>query len=75
MVNILGGKKNPYLTAYDWGWQIDPLGLRTALHELNERYQIPLMIVENGLGAHDTLESDGTIHDPYHVAYMSAHIT
>ena len=72
--NILGGKKNPYLTASDWGWQIDALGLRTALHELNDRYQIPLMIVENGLGAHDTLESDGTIHDPYHVAYMSAHI-
>lgn len=72
--NMSNGKKNPYLKASDWGWQIDALGLRIALHDLNDRYQLPLMIVENGLGAHDTLESDGTIHDSYHVEYMSAHI-
>ena len=72
--NMMAGKKNPYLKASDWGWQIDALGLRIALHELNDRYQVPLLIVENGLGAHDVLEKDGTVHDPYHVEYMSAHI-
>ena len=72
--NIMAGRKNPYLKASDWGWQIDALGLRIALHELNDRYQMPRLIVENGLGAHDVLEEDGTVHDPYHVEYMSAHI-
>ena len=72
--NLSLGQKNPYLKASDWGWQIDPLGLRYALHQLYDRYQIPLMIVENGLGAHDTLNEDGTIHDPYHVDYMRTHI-
>jgi len=72
--NISLGKKNPYLEASDWGWQIDPEGIKTALHMLYDRYQMPLMIVENGLGAHDTLEEDGSIHDPYHVDYMKAHI-
>ena len=72
--NISLGKKNPYLKASDWGWQIDPEGLKTALHTLYDRYQMPLLIVENGLGAHDTLETDGSIHDPYHVDYMKAHI-
>ncbi len=72
--NFSGGKKNPYLKASSWGWQIDPIGLRTALHELNDRYQIPLLIVENGLGAYDTLENDGMIHDLYRIEYLSAHI-
>lgn len=72
--NILGGFKNPYLKKSDWGWQIDPVGLRYALHEIYDRYQMPLFIVENGLGAHDVLEKDGTIHDPYHVEYMREHI-
>lgn len=74
MGNLSMGVKNPYLSASDWGWQIDAEGLKYALHELNDRYQLPLMIVENGLGAHDTLEADGTIHDPYHIDYMRAHI-
>lgn len=72
--NIAGGAKNPYLKASDWGWQIDATGLKTMLHELYDRYQMPLLIVENGLGAHDTLEADGSVHDPYHVEYMAAHI-
>ncbi len=72
--NLASGKKNPYLKASDWGWQIDAEGLKYALHELYDRYQMPLLIVENGLGAHDKLEEDGAIHDPYHVEYMRAHI-
>ena len=72
--NMAVGKKNPYLKASDWGWQIDPAGLKYTLHKLYDRYQMPLLIVENGLGANDVLEEDGTIHDPYHVEYMRAHI-
>ena len=66
--------KNPYLKASDWGWQIDPVGFKRALHELYDRYQLPLLVIENGLGAQDTLEADGTIHDPYRVDYMKRHI-
>lgn len=72
--NMSGGAKNPYLESSDWGWQIDPLGLRYALNEIYERYRKPIMIVENGLGAHDTVEADGSIHDPYRIAYLRAHI-
>ena len=56
--NGLGGEKNPYLKASDWGWQIDPKGLRWSLNEIYDRYRIPLMVVENGLGAFDKLEVD-----------------
>lgn len=72
--NIIGGVKNPYLETSDWGWQIDPMGLRYALNEIYDRYQIPLMIVENGLGAEDIIESDGAIHDSYRIAYLREHI-
>ena len=48
--------KNPYLKASDWGWQIDPVGLRYTLNEIYGRYQIRLIAVENGLGAKDVLE-------------------
>ncbi|MBQ6334243.1 MAG: 6-phospho-beta-glucosidase [Erysipelotrichaceae bacterium] len=65
---------NPYLKASDWGWQIDPLGLRITMNTLYDRYQKPLFIVENGFGAVDTVEEDGSIHDPYRIAYMKAHI-
>jgi len=54
--NIGGGLKNPYLEASDWGWQIAPKGLHYTLNEIYDRYQIPLMVVENGLGARDVLE-------------------
>lgn len=69
-----GGISNPYLKSSDWGWQIDPTGLRIALNELWERYQLPLFIVENGMGAQDILEEDKTCHDPYHIDYLRSHI-
>ena len=72
--NVLGGVKNPYLKASDWGWQIDPQGLRWALNEIWDRYQLPMMIVENGLGAYDEVEADGSIHDTYRIDYLRAHI-
>ena len=59
--NLTMGLKNPYLEASDWGWQIDPVGLRTTLNKIYNRYQIPMMVVENGLGATDTVEADGLI--------------
>ncbi len=66
--------KNPYIKLSDWGWPIDPIGLRITLNKLWDRYQIPLFVVENGLGAVDTLEADETIHDPYRIEYMREHI-
>ena len=72
--NLSMGLKNPYLEASDWGWQIDPIGLRTTLNEIYNRYQIPMMVVENGLGAVDTVEEDGSINDDYRINYLKAHI-
>ncbi|MCM2983508.1 glycoside hydrolase family 1 protein [Niallia circulans] len=72
--NLVGGAKNPYLKANDWGWQIDPAGLRYVLKELYGRYQIPLIIVENGLGAIDQLNPDLSIHDDYRIDYLKDHI-
>ena len=70
----VNGLKNPYLKASDWGWTIDPTGLRYLLNALYDRYQIPLMVVENGLGAVDTVEADGSIHDTYRIDYIREHI-
>ena len=72
--NIFGGVANPYLKTSDWGWQIDPKGLRYTLNEIYDRYQIPLMVVENGLGAYDKLEEDGSIQDDYRIEYLRQHI-
>lgn len=72
--NLIGGVKNPYLEASDWGWQIDPKGLRYTLNELYGRYNIPLMVVENGLGAFDKVEEDGSINDDYRIEYLKDHI-
>ena len=73
--NLSGGTKNPYLEATDWGWQTDPLGLKWTLKKLTSRYPgVPLMVVENGLGAKDVVESDGSIHDPYRIDYLRQHI-
>ncbi len=72
--NLVGGVKNPYLKSSDWGWQIDPQGLRYSLNEIYSRYQIPVMVVENGLGAYDKLEEDGSIHDNYRIDYLRQHI-
>ncbi|CVH74331.1 6-phospho-beta-glucosidase BglA [Clostridiales bacterium CHKCI006] len=66
--------KNPYLKASDWGWQIDPVGLRIACNELYDRYEIPVFVVENGLGAIDTVEADGSINDDYRIDYLARHI-
>lgn len=72
--NTVLGVKNPYLASSDWGWQIDPQGLRYSLIELYDRYRIPLMVVENGMGAKDIVEADGSIHDPYRIEYFRQHI-
>ena len=76
--NIFTALKNPYLPASEWGWQIDPLGLRITMNTLYDRYQKPLFIVENGLGAVDTpkVESDGelVIEDDYRIDYLRDHI-
>lgn len=68
------GYSNPYLPTTDWGWTIDPMGLRYSLNLFYDRYQLPLMIVENGLGAYDKVEDDGSIHDPYRIDYLREHI-
>jgi 6-phospho-beta-glucosidase len=72
--SLFTGVKNPYLETTDWGWQIDPIGLRWALNDLYDRYQIPIFIVENGLGAYDKLEEDNKIHDDYRIDYLKKHI-
>ncbi len=73
--NMSLGAKNPYLKASDWGWQIDPLGLRWTINKLASRYpHVPLMVVENGFGAFDKMEEDGSVHDPYRIDYFRAHI-
>ena len=72
--NLMGGLKNPYLEESDWGWAIDPTGMRVALNYLYDRYQIPLFIVENGLGAFDEIEEDGSINDDYRIDYLRKHI-
>lgn len=71
--NIMGGIRNPYLKMSEWDWPIDPVGLRYTLNKVYDRYQVPVMITENGLGAKDVLE-DGKIHDPYRIAYIKEHI-
>ena len=72
--NLATGAKNPYLKASDWGWQIDPLGLRWCLNWFYDRYELPMMIVENGFGAYDKKEADGTVDDQYRIDYLKAHI-
>ena len=70
----LSSPRNPYLVSTDWGMEINPVGLRYFLNELYDRYQLPLFIVENGLGAVDVLNEDGTIHDDYRIDYLRRHI-
>lgn len=65
---------NPYVKASDWGWQIDPVGLRYSLNTLYERYELPIFIVENGFGAIDQLNADGTCDDSYRIEYLKEHI-
>lgn len=72
--NFSFGLKNNFLKASDWGWQIDPKGLRHILNELYSRYNVPIMIVENGLGAFDKLENNNVINDDYRIQYLKQHI-
>jgi 6-phospho-beta-glucosidase len=73
--NIMsGGIKNPYLPTSEWGWQIDPTGLRYSLNKLYAEYGKPLFVVENGLGAKDKVEADGSINDDYRIAYFREHV-
>lgn len=71
--SVFSTAKNPYLKASEWGWQIDPEGLRYYLDETYGRYRVPMMVVENGLGAIDELV-DSTVHDGYRVDYLREHI-
>ena len=71
---LTNGVKNPYLACSEWGWQIDPKGLRIALNQLYDRYQKPLLIAENGLGAVDHIEANGSINDSYRIEYLRSHI-
>ncbi len=66
--------ENPYVKASEWGWQIDPTGLRYAMNWFNDRYELPLFIVENGFGAIDEISEDGEIHDEYRIDYLREHI-
>ena len=69
-----GSRKNPHVKASDWGWQIDPVGLRYTLNALYERYQKPLFIVENGFGAVDEKLPNGEVNDDYRITYLREHI-
>ena len=72
--NMATGGRNPYLEESDWGWQIDPIGLRITLNAMWDRYRKPLFVVENGLGALDQLTTDGHVHDSYRIDYLRQHI-
>lgn len=73
--NVAKGGRNPYLEITEWGWQIDPVGLRTALNNLYDRYQKPLFIAENGMGAIDQVTEDGKVHDDYRIYYLQRHLS
>ncbi len=76
--NLSHGYVNPYVKATEWGWQIDPKGLRYTLNRLYDRYQLPLFIVENGLGAVDKLvkgaDGEWTVEDDYRIEFLNAHL-
>ena len=72
--NAFAGVENPYVRTSDWSWVIDPLGFRITINDLWDRYQKPLFVVENGLGAYDEVKPDGTIDDDYRIAYLREHI-
>ncbi len=66
--------KNPYLKQTDWGWGIDPDGLRYTLNDMTDRYGVPVFIVENGIGVTETINEDKTVHDDYRIAYLNEHL-
>ena len=65
---------NPHIETSDFGWQIDPTALRISLNELRDRFDLPIYIVENGIGAFEELNEDKTVHDNYRIAYLRSHI-
>ena len=71
---VCKGFKNPNLQTTQFGWEIDPEGFRATAREIYSRYRLPLIVTENGLGAYDKLEEDGSIHDPYRIEYLRKHI-
>ncbi len=72
--NVFASAKNPYLECSQWGWPIDPMGFRITLNALYDRYQKPLFVVENGLGAVDAPKEAGTVCDDYRIDYLRSHI-
>ncbi|SUW62172.1 Aryl-phospho-beta-D-glucosidase BglH [Buttiauxella agrestis] len=72
--NIVKSLKNPHIQASEWGWGIDPLGLRITMNMMYDRYQKPLFLVENGLGAKDVVNEQGEINDDYRISYLREHI-
>lgn len=72
---FFGGVKNPYLQDSDWGWAIDPVGLRYILNYVDRKYQLPIMITENGFGAIDEVGEDGKVHDTYRIDYLQKHLS
>ncbi|KMN43225.1 glycoside hydrolase family 1 protein [Bacillus sp. LK2] len=68
------GDDNEYLELTDFGWEIDPIGFRATLREVSDRYNLPIIITENGIGAYDKLDEDGSIHDNYRIDYLRKHI-
>jgi len=71
---VCKGFKNPNLSTTQFGWEIDPDGFRATMREIYSRYRLPLIVTENGIGAYDKLEEDGSIHDPYRIEYLRKHI-
>ncbi len=72
--NVVKSLTNPHIARSAWGWGIDPLGLRITMNMMYDRYQKPLFLVENGLGARDELTAAGEIHDDYRISYLQQHI-
>ncbi len=72
--NVVKSLRNPYIAASEWGWGIDPLGLRITMNMMYDRYQKPLFLVENGLGAKDEMDANGEINDDYRIRYLREHI-
>lgn len=72
--NLVDSEPNPYLKTTEWNWPIDPLGFRITLNRLYDKYQVPLFVAENGLGANDKLEESGAVHDTYRIEYLREHI-
>lgn len=72
--NVFDSVENPHLKKSEWGWTIDPKGFRITANQLYDRYQKPLFVVENGLGAIDTLTEDGKINDDYRIEYLRQHV-